>query len=185
MKITGGVTDERVFGNYGPGSPGKILATLLDGTGSNMLLVQSDGLSSNAAPAELVLTPRHGGPTPPNPNAPGFNDGTDEADPDGRRAPQTISNRPLPPPSVPVPAPQTPSTNSSIGNPIGAPIGTPIGTPIGAPADSATPPAAPPATPTDPTAPATQDQSPNGVKTPQQIYDQLLKLRQQQTPPSN
>lgn len=186
MKITGGVTDERVFGNYGPGSPAKILSTLLDGTGSNMLLVQSDGLSSNAAPAELVLTPRHGGPTPPNPNSPGFNDG---ADPDGRRAPQTISNRPLPPPSVPVPAPQAPSTNSSVGTPIGSPIGTPVGTPIGTPIAPAAAPATPPATPTtpaDPTAPTTQDQSPNGVKTPQQIYDQLLKLRQQQQqPPSN
>ncbi len=77
MKITGGVTDERVFGNYGPGSPATILATLLDGTGSNMLLVQSNGVGSNPAPAELVLTPRHGGPTPPNPNAPGFNDGAE------------------------------------------------------------------------------------------------------------
>jgi hypothetical protein len=180
MKITGGVTDERVFGNYGPGSPAKILVTLLDGTGSNVLLVQSNGLSSNAAPAELVLTPRHGGPTPPNPNAPGFNDGADPADPDGRRAPQTISNRPLELPSVPVPAPQTPSTNNAVGSPIGTPIGSPIGTPIGTPIAPTTPPATPPATPTDPNAPATQDQSPNGVKTPQQIYDQLLKLRQQQ-----
>lgn len=168
MKITGGVNDERVFGNYGPESPAKILATLLDGTGSNMLLVQSNDIGSNAAPAELVLTPRHGGPTPPNPNAPGFNDGPD---PDDRRAPQTISNRPLPPPSVPAPAPDATSTNSAVGTPIGTPIAP------------ATPQATPPASPTDPTAPATQDQSPNGVKTPQQIYDQLLKLRQQQQPP--
>ncbi len=39
MKITGGVTDERVFGQYGPAVPSSILTTLLDGTSSNMLLV--------------------------------------------------------------------------------------------------------------------------------------------------
>ena len=168
MKITGGVTDERVFGTYGPGSPAKILATLLDGTGSNMILVQGtrsqqgSTVSSNAAPLELVLTPRHGGPTPPNPIAPCFNDG---ADPDNLRPPQTITNRPLPP-SIPVADP-----NGAANSPI-------------APAATSVPP--PLTTPTDPTAPTTQDQSPNGVKTPQQIYDQLLKLRQQQqTPPSH
>lgn len=171
MKITGGVIDERVFGTYGPGSPAKILTSLLDGTGSNVLLIQSpkgspagSTVSSNSAPVELVLTPRHGGPTPPNPNTPGFNDGFQ---PDDNRPPQTIMNRPLPPPSVPVADP-----NSTVRSPI-------------APATTSVPP--PPATPPDPTAPTTQDQSPNGVKTPQQIYDQLLKLRQQQQapPPSN
>jgi hypothetical protein len=65
MKITGGVTDERVFGQYGPDAPAKILAQLLDGTGSNMLLLQATATT----PAELILTPRHGGPSPPNPSA--------------------------------------------------------------------------------------------------------------------
>jgi hypothetical protein len=74
MKITGGVADERVFGNYGPAEPSTILATLLDGTGSNMLIRET---ASNA-PAELVLTPRNGGATPPSPNAPGFDDGPPE-----------------------------------------------------------------------------------------------------------
>jgi hypothetical protein len=165
MKITGGVNDERVFGTYGPSAPAKILTTLLDGTGSNMILVSDPG--SKAAPMELVLTPRHGGPTPPNPNAPGFNDG---AEPE-YRAPQTISNRPLPPqPSVPVGDP-----NSAISTP-GPPIAP---NPLANPAPLANP--VPSTTPADATAPATQDQSPNGVKTPQQIYDQLLKLRQQQS----
>jgi hypothetical protein len=63
MKITGGVADERVYGQYGPSTPAAILAELLDGTGSNMLLV-----STAHGPAELILTPRQGGPTPPNPN---------------------------------------------------------------------------------------------------------------------
>lgn len=65
LKITGGVVDERVFGNYGPATTDHILNTLLDGTSSNMLLVHSHG----STPAELILTPRNGGPTPPNPNA--------------------------------------------------------------------------------------------------------------------
>ena len=77
MTITGGVADERVFGNYGPAEPSTILATLLDGTGSNLLL--RDG--PNGIPAELVLTPRGGGPTPPSPDAPIFDshDDRDEA----------------------------------------------------------------------------------------------------------
>lgn len=70
MKITGGVKDERVFGKYGPGPAAEILASLLDGTGSNMLLRET----AAKAPAELILTVRLGGPTPPNPNAPGLDD---------------------------------------------------------------------------------------------------------------
>ncbi len=64
MKVTGTVADESVFGQYGPLPVSEILASLLDGTGSNMLLVDS-----NTGPAELVLTPRRGGATPPSSNA--------------------------------------------------------------------------------------------------------------------
>src|SRR5271168_3163985 len=81
MKITGGVADERVFGQYGPAPPEQILSTLLDGTGSNMVFVHRDG----AAPAELILTPRQGGPTPPNPNASAFDDKPEQ--PERREAP--------------------------------------------------------------------------------------------------
>ena len=68
MKITGGVREERVFGHYGPAPVADILTTLIDGTGTNMVLRQT---ASNT-PEELILTPRSGGVTPPNPNAPGF-----------------------------------------------------------------------------------------------------------------
>jgi hypothetical protein len=135
IKITGGVVDERVFGQYGPGTPSQILSNLLDGTGSNMLLVQADG----TAPAELILTSRHGGPSPPSPSAHAFDDVSEPSNPPVQ-APET-------PPAAPAPeanhAPATPATGAS-------------------PADSGDP------------------QSPNGVKTPQQIYDQLQRLRQQQ-----
>lgn len=65
MKIVGGVAEQRVFGNYGPAAPATVLATLIDGTGSNMLL------SETAAdqPMQLILTPRIGGATPPPPSS--------------------------------------------------------------------------------------------------------------------
>jgi hypothetical protein len=65
MAVRGNVVDERVFGTYGPAAPAEVLSDLLKGTGSNMMVV---GGSSRAA-AELILTPKQGGPTPPNPNA--------------------------------------------------------------------------------------------------------------------
>jgi hypothetical protein len=142
IKITGGVRDERVFGQYGPAAPDQILAELLDGTGSNMLLVNHDG----GPPKELILTPRLGGPTPPNPNA----DTTDEkADPqDSQSGPESAQ-----------------------------PVGE------GMPDRNRTVPAIVPATPV-PTSPgdSSQPDSPNGVKTPQQIYEQLQRLRQQNPP---
>jgi hypothetical protein len=146
MKITGGVTEERVFGQYGPDSPAQVLAALLDGTGSNMILVHHDGTE----PAELILTPRQGGPTPPNPNAVAFNN----------------RNRPEPeePASQAVqPSPYTPNPGTR-----GIPPVNPGASPGASPANSS------------------QPDNPNGVKTPQQIYEQLQRMRQQQqqsTPP--
>jgi hypothetical protein len=144
IKITGGVTDERVFGQYGPGAPAQILASLLDGTGSNMLLIHADA----STPGELILTPRQGGPTPPNPNAPGFEDEPEYHNPSNVEAPQPAARPAAQPPSQTVPAATTPS-------------GT------GIPAASGT----------------DQPTSPNGVKTPQQIYEQIMRMRQQQQQP--
>lgn len=138
MKITGGVTDERVFGQYGPDAPAQVLASLLDGTGSNMVIEQREA----DGPAELILTPRQGGPTPPNPHAAVFDD--------------TPEPRPNPPAEAIQPA-SVPAAQSNPAIP---------------PANPATPGAAP--------ADSSQPDSPNGVKTPQQIYDQLQRMRQQQ-----
>jgi hypothetical protein len=74
IKITGGVAEERVFGSYGPAPAAAVLAELLEGTGSNMLLVDDA-----AGHSELILTARNGGPTPPNPNA-GQSNGNEEPD---------------------------------------------------------------------------------------------------------
>jgi hypothetical protein len=151
IKITGGVADERVFGDYGPASPSQILATLLDGTGSNMLLVQSTGQT----PTELILTPRQGGPTPPNANAQSPDDPSDSSE----EAPPNPVARPIrqqpPSPYAPRPVPTADSSPQTGETPPQAPVGE--GT--------------------------VQPSSPNGVKTPQQIYDELQRIRQQQSQP--
>ncbi|PWT82929.1 MAG: hypothetical protein C5B58_07380 [Acidobacteria bacterium] len=155
VRISGGVSEERVFGNYGPAPTSEVLRTLLDGTGSNILFVQATG----DKPSELILTPRMGGPTPPNPHAVAFDDNSEDVPPP--------SNPPIrqPSESQSIPAPQ---------NVIPQPITPP-------PADSnsgAT-------SPSSPTPNSNQQQSPNGVKTPQQIYEELQRLRQQQQQQSN
>ena len=133
MKITGGVADERVFGKYGPAPAAQVLSTLLDGTSSNMLLVGSAG----AAPAEMILTPRSGGVTPPNPNAAAIEESQQSEDQSPREDYPLSPNAPANPP------------------------------------ESAPAQAAPPAA-------GTEQQSPNGVKTPQDIFNELQKMRRQQ-----
>jgi hypothetical protein len=156
IKITGGVADERVFGDYGPASPSQVLATLLSGTGSNMLLVQSTG----EAPTELILTPRQGGPTPPNPNAQSFDEDPSESSEDAPPNPvvRPIRTRPSSP-YVPRPVPSPDNSSQTPQNPDEVPAPTPQ--------DDST----------------QQQQSPNGVKTPQQIYEELQRMRQQQQQP--
>ncbi len=172
MKITGGVPEDRVFGNYGPAQPSTVLATLLDGSGSNMLLVQD----AARAPKELVLTPRLGGITPPNPNANGAEDSDNEA------AAQVIRQyAPQPQPPQNSRAPYRSGTGGMDTNPAAtAPSSTSqqIAFP---PIDSSTPPATATTTPL-----TSEPSSPGSVKTPQQIFEQLQKLRQQQnTPPAS
>jgi hypothetical protein len=144
IKITGSVADERVFGQYGPDSPAQVLAALLDGTGSNMILVHHD---DGAALSELILTPRQGGPTPPGPNTAAFNN---------RSEPEEPSSQAVQPPRRAVPE----------------------GNPVIPPANPGTPNGAAPANPSQP-------DNPNGVKTPQQIYEQLQRMRQQQQQQQN
>jgi hypothetical protein len=152
ITIMGGVSEERVFGNYGPGSLSQVLNELLDGTSSNMLFVSS----VDNKPAQLILTPRTGGPTPPNPNAMQFNNA--EADVDDTPP----VNPPEPPDESSTQAPAAPAPGSQ---PVAQPAAQPAATNSsnngnGSSSDSS-------------------QQSPNGVRTPQQIFDQLMKLRQQ------
>lgn len=90
MKVTGNVSEEKVFGHYGPSPVSEVLASLLDGTGSNMLLVDNQN-----GPSELVLTPRRGGATPPSPNASIANNSSRDDQPEQQYVPPT---RPFQPP---------------------------------------------------------------------------------------
>jgi len=117
MTITGGVAEERVFGTYGPDDPATILATLLDGTGVNMLL--KDG--PNHVPAELTLTQRSGGPTPapitPQDDQIGLDTPAPAAAPQPvtRPQPSQAATQPAPSNSVPQSIPQP--ANNVLGNP--------------------------------------------------------------------
>jgi hypothetical protein len=149
LKITGGVSEERVFGSYGPGPLGEVLHLLLDGTGSNMLFINS----TDDTPSELILTTRSGGPTPPSPNIERNQDSEEENPPRYPRQPvQPPLNESQSAPAPPNPAPQaiTPPDNNSNGAPSSSPSS------------------------------GSNPQSPNGTRTPQQIYEELMRLRQQQ-----
>jgi hypothetical protein len=188
LKITGGVADQRVFGDYGPATTASVLATLLDGTGTNILLLEGDATT----PPELVLTVRGGGPTPPSPSSSQFDDAPDP--PPAPPAPQltvpqqAVQQQPRPqqapsgPPSVPQPfnnvngsplntsptASTLPTTNSVSTDSLPTPSTTPSVSGI---VDAPNPP--PPGTTTSP-APAA---------TPEQIYQELLKMKQKPNPP--
>lgn len=149
MKITGGIKDERVFGNYGPAPAAQVLSALLDGTASNMMLVGSNG----PTPAELVLTPRGGGPTPPNPNAAAAQE---EENQPAENGPSSEVYRQAPP--LPPDRPDNPDRPVNNGPQAGPAVG------------DAQPPSADDA----------QPKSPNGVKSPQDIFKELQEMRQKQ-----
>lgn len=177
MKITGGVRDERVFGHYGPASPELILETLLDGTSTNMLLRQT---ASNA-PAELILTPRGGAATPPDPNASLAASTYDENPPPPQRAtlprqtvspanaqqPGLVPNQGSVPPSIPLPI------NNVNGDPRNTtPTASTLPVTHSVPTDSI---------PTPSTTPSSSGivDSANPPATAEDIYKQLQQLRQQ------
>ena len=158
MKITGGVNDERVYGTYGPSGLDLVLTALLDGTGSNMMLTAG----SAGGPGELILTPRQGGATPPNPNAPGFDD--DASNDEGLQPPPPV--RPVAPPMPPLMQQPQGAVNG----------GGAVPTVSSTPAASTT------------TSDGSTLQSSNGAKTPEQIYQQLQEIQRQkqaQQPASN
>lgn len=62
-KVVGSVSDQRVYGSYGPGDARDVLSQLLLGSGYNVLL---SGDLGHGAPRQIVLTPRRAG----SPNAP-------------------------------------------------------------------------------------------------------------------
>jgi hypothetical protein len=100
MKIEGLGSDERVFGNFGPGTPRDVLADLLVGTAYNQVLL---GDLSNGAPRELILSPTRGGVTAASSAPPvSTNANTDDNEPEAVEAP------PPPPPEPPAGSTQQP-----------------------------------------------------------------------------
>jgi hypothetical protein len=171
MKITGGVSEDRVFGTYGPSEPATILRALLDGTGSNMLLVANQA----DVPTELVLTPRVGGASPPNPSARGFDDSDDDANvlPQLQSAPGNPQPQPGMANGQNSRSPQREGVGGVDANPAAtAPSNTSqqVAFP---PADATNPPATATSTPANP-----DGTSGNSVRTPQQIFEQLQRIRQ-------
>ncbi len=61
VKIQGLASDERIFGNYGPGSARDVLAQLLDGSGYNVLMIGDQG---EGTPREIQLSPQPKGGAP-------------------------------------------------------------------------------------------------------------------------
>jgi hypothetical protein len=113
LKITGGVADQRVFGNYGPATTSEIVATLLDGTNTNVLLTEGNA----STPPELTLTPRTGGATPPNPNAPDFDgDTADDAPQSQPVQPNNAGSNQLPAPRAVPGTPQLPTAAQPVSN---------------------------------------------------------------------
>jgi hypothetical protein len=115
LKITGGVEEQRVFGNYGPGPVSAVLATLLDGTNTNIFLRAGDATN----PPELVLTQRSGGAAPPEPTSPAYamyDDSTDHDAPVAPPAshstsePHPVAASPATPPTAATPDAKTPLT---------------------------------------------------------------------------
>lgn len=156
MKITGGVPDERVFGKYGPGPVQVVLGDLFDGLSINMMLVNA----SATKPKELLLTVRSGAATPPS-----TRQVTENYQP--RRVGQPIQAIP---PQQPPQGPLQPPNNQAGFPPAGAPPNSTASTSNGS-ADAST------ASSTD----SSQPQSPNGVRTPEQIFEELRKRQQQST----
>lgn len=218
MKIVGGVTDQRVFGSYGPAPAATVLQTLLGGTGTNILLQETPAHT----PEQLVLSPQTGGPTPPPPSSPSYDATETEpelplpggaqparartAGPVANTAPAANSSAPSSPPSMPQPSNNvlgnpnnvsptvstapvtnsvpmstlpTPSTAQPVSGIVDAPNPPPAGSTTAGytaqtPVDN-NPNTAPPATANQP--------SPNGVKTPEQIYEELKQMQQKKANP--
>lgn len=167
MKITGGVPDERIFGKYGPAPVQVVLGDLFDGLAINMMLVNATATK----PKELLLTVRSGAPTPPS-----TRQVVDNYQP--RRQPvQAIQPPPQRPQGSPQQRPNNQAGQSAFPTLAPPPAENTAFTNNSNTADTSSSSASTTSSSTD----STQPQSPNGVKTPEQIFEELRKRQQQNT----
>lgn len=171
MKITGGVPDERVYGKYGPAPVQTVLAQLFDGLAINMMLVNETATK----PKELLLTVRSGAPTPPSTRQVATDYPQYRPNPVRTAAPPMPPVNPTQPPQPTQHPEQSPINGSQQAFPALAPpladdtAGNSVST-TSATTDNGSI-----------TTDSSQRQSPNGVKTPEQIFEELRKRQQQNT----
>ena len=106
-KVEGMGTDERVFGEYGPGNTRDVLSQLLHGSSYNVLMIGDQGAGT---PRQIVLSTRRSGGTQPNANVAATQDQPDEDIPDQLEDNDQSGQQPLingrpPMPLVPQPGP--------------------------------------------------------------------------------
>lgn len=95
VPVTGLQSDQRLFGNYGPGTPQQVLAELLEGSGYDLLII--DGKSAGI-PQRVELTRRGSGSIQP--DRPSYNPPPPGAQPVNPALAQQMLNPPAPPPGV-------------------------------------------------------------------------------------
>jgi hypothetical protein len=114
-KVEGMGSDERVFGQYGPGAARDVISQLLHGSSYNVLMIGDQG---SGTPRQIVLSARHSGPNPPDANRPP-QEQPDEDIPDEPQSedqpvqPPLINGRP-PMPMVPQGPPGAPRTPQQV-----------------------------------------------------------------------
>lgn len=161
MKITGGVPDEHLYGKYGPASVQTVMAELFDGLSVNMMLVNA----SPTRPKELILSSRTGGPTPPSTRT--ASEMTQQQDNNAAEPVEPIAPLSGARPLLPIPDSRRPGTTTPPAFPA-------LGPPPAENNSFTNDGNAVPSTAPDSGSSATdQPQSPNGVKTPEQIFEEL------------
>lgn len=91
-RIQGMGADQRIFGDYGPGTARDVLSQILNGSGYNILMIGDQG---QGVPRQIELTARHAPTTPATASAPSPGNGDDDS------ADNDVEDTPVQPPQIP------------------------------------------------------------------------------------
>jgi hypothetical protein len=92
LKVEGTSGDQRIYGNFGPAPAREVLASLLDGSGYNILMIGDQG---EGTPRQLVLTVKTHVTTPVGGQANANGDDEAEEQPEQPEQPQPGFRRPM------------------------------------------------------------------------------------------